>query len=1340
MRINRFALIYLALVGFAFISVREALHSKQFANFVSAKVTTWLAQGIGGEVKIGQIKIELFPLGMMLENVELLSAEANVELAQIKVNYGFQNAFKSDVFIDEVYLSEGLVSLEAQNDSKREKTNKEIIEMIRQSWSEAFDKIQSAPVQVQNLKLQNVKVVSEDFSVQVSQAHAYFDEDLHLKAQFEKIELPSNLMASNDLPEILFINISAGKKGLTLKDLKIQKGLASVSAQGDIHLEPMPTFDNLLVKIQGPDDSFTRWIPDFNKVDPNFEAYITGEIGLQGDVLAPSMDAAIELEKVSSKFIIVERAKLAFTYAGGFLQLKTAQLENDGGYLAASSNQKIDIKKFNEKTQINGIRVDIEQMPTKTLFHFLEGKLDPFVAKLSGSFIVDLNSKKLVLKSFKPLLLADFKLQLSDGLPLISHRAPLVKDLNLDLNFSPFSLGLNGSFVMPETELKLKAQIDDKGLAAEIIGEKFSFNDLKNIQGVELVGAGSMDIGILGPWESVKFNFNGDIKKSMVAGYQLGDIVFRGELPLDKNVLSFPLLKGKHGFTRYEGAISLDLVSKAYPLTIDFNANRATLTDLKEIVAPIIPVALSEQKDLQARFKTAGRVQVDFNDRPVKLDIDVDGESLSVAGEYFDGFGAKLRMSAGRLTIKELILKREGVTGRGQVIWDTDSDYLEYEFGMNGVSLTSFNSYRISPLSLEGVLEFDIYGSGLLGSDHSLRATVALQESTIRRKRVPNSKLDAYFSKGEWTFQGELMEGLGRLEAFVPVGDPNKSALVRLDLTAADIRPLVGLLAPMRMNEPSLNGRIFAQVQASFPMQSPELANVKLDIRDILIGYKEKNFRLTQNLPLIVKDGIFQGWNFVSSKDSDLSLSAQAKGNLGGNFSLMSNYQVPAQFFELLSDRLIDTNGTLDGRMNIDWREEGVKAFINHNARDVQFRLKDVPGRFSDLTFDAVYDDKEIIVQNISGKYGRGDFTARGKVIVNFPYPSVSLKFSVNDVTYPLFNRSEATFDSRFSLIGTKPPYLFSGAVFLQRVNLIDDVGTYLGEVSGGSSYERFIPNTTQSLLNQYLEINLAVTANNTIRVDNPLMEMILNAKLKLTGELMTPQIAGRVAGVPSKSKIAFKGHEFQLSKSTVDFSAETGPSKAILDLNGRTTVAGYNIDLVVNGALDQMNILLSSEPALPQDEIVSLLTLGITSDISRSLNDEDRRSITTMSLGGFLFDQLQLTRDLDDNLGLKVSLAPEFSSEDGNLVEEASSDTSSSRRLKTGTRLRVQSQLGKKTSVSFSSTLGGEVDQKQEMNINYDFNRAWSLEGVYEIKSSVEENQGDSQSLGADVKYRWSF
>jgi translocation and assembly module TamB len=43
-------------------------------------------------------------------------------------------------------------------------------------------------------------------------------------------------------------------------------------------------------------------------------------------------------------------------------------------------------------------------------------------------------------------------------------------------------------------------------------------------------------------------------------------------------------------------------------------------------------------------------------------------------------------------------------------------------------------------------------------------------------------------------------------------------------------------------------------------------------------------------------------------------------------------------------------------------------------------------------------------------------------------------------------------------------------------------------------------------------------------------------------------------------------------------------------------------------------------------------------------------------------------------------------------------------------------------------------------MNINYNINKNFSIEGVYEVKSSEEENTTNSNSIGADIKYRRSF
>src|SRR5690606_9716326 len=227
--------------------------------------------------------------------------------------------------------------------------------------------------------------------------------------------------------------------------------------------------------------------------------------------------------------------------------------------------------------------------------------------------------------------------------------------------------------------------------------------------------------------------------------------------------------------------------------------------------------------------------------------------------------------------------------------WDMDTNYLEYDFSMLGLSLKSFNLYRLLPLSLESLFDLDIYGSGILSADHSMRSSIITRESMIRKNKVPNSRLDAYFANNELTVQADLMESMARLEAFIPFKG-KKDTLVRANLSATDIRPLVGLLSPSRMMEESLQGRVFSQLQASFPLFSPEKADVRVDIRALEVNYKQKKVHLTKATPLIVTKGSFKDWSLTNESDSDFKLTTSASGNLAGDFSLYSDYQVPAEF------------------------------------------------------------------------------------------------------------------------------------------------------------------------------------------------------------------------------------------------------------------------------------------------------------------------------------------------------------------------------------------------------------------------------------------------------------
>ena len=1195
------------------------------------------------------------------------------------------------------------------------------------------------PFVVENLELNKIAIQTELGSAELHETNLQLGDVLQVNLNAENIVINDFQLEKYPMPDHLSIEAKLEDDILTIVNSTIKAELLELNATGLIKIEEQVKFQDLKIRLRGPDDYVVKFLNLTKEQESHIESAIDLTLNVNGSVESHTVDISSKLNDLNTPYMVADRLEFQALYQNKTLRLIGLELFVGEGSAKVSQIENIPLSQAGFDKGIEDINITLNKLSTADVFKFLNGTLDPLIGDLSGDLRVDLSSKKLQIKTLDSLLLSDFELTLDNQTNILRHDNLKFNELQLSLDLKTLQLNLSTLLTADETRAKISATITKEGINARLRSSDFVFNNFHEIAGVEIRGEGDLDVEVRGAWENVVFTFLGDIENAFVADYNLGDVKFTGELPIKTAKLSFPEIEGRKGFTRYTGSVSFDLAAKSYPLKISFDASRATLLELKEIIKPIVPKQVYIQDNVQARFKTNGSLAIDFDGRPVEIDIDVNGDTLSVVGEYFDRFGASLKMKTGRMQLKNITLVRENIEGRGQLLWDTDSNYLEYEFLMSGMSINSFNAYRLLPFTLEGLLDIDLYGSGIIGSDHSSRGVIALRESTIKRTPVQDSKLDLYFTRGELTMQGALMEGIGRLEAFLPLAS-SKQALVRVDLTASTINPLIGLLAPARMLDGSLSGRIFAQAQASFPMNNFEKADIKLDLRDVRINYKKRSFILAQQAPLQVKKGAFDAWNISSTEESDLKLFLSAKGNLGGNFFLLNEYTVPAEFFELTNDRLLDMSGSLEGRASLEWKDDGLKSHLTHNARNFEFRIKDVPGRFSNLMLDAYYNDGEIIIQSLSGNYGRGKFNADGKLLIQFPYPSSSIRLNLSDISYPLFNRSNLNFDARLSLVGSRPPYLFSGQVGLQQVSLVEDVGTYLGKIGGESSYDRFIPNTTQNIVNQYLEMDIGVVSNNAIRVSNPLMDITLDTKLKMTGEVMSPTLSGRVSANSSRSKILFKGHEFTLSKATADFDPTTGPAKAAIDLIGKTTVSGYNIDLIVSGPAEKVNIALSSEPALPQDEIVSLLTLGITSDISRNLNEEDRRNITTMSLGGFLFDQLQLARGLDSNLGLKVSLAPEFSNDEGNLIEEASSDTSTSRRLRTGTKLKVQSQLGKKTSVSFSSTLGGEVEQKQEMNINYDMNRSWSIEGVYELKSSADENQGDTESLGADVKYRWSF
>ena len=79
---------------------------------------------------------------------------------------------------------------------------------------------------------------------------------------------------------------------------------------------------------------------------------------------------------------------------------------------------------------------------------------------------------------------------------------------------------------------------------------------------------------------------------------------------------------------------------------------------------------------------------------------------------------------------------------------------------------------------------------------------------------------------------------------------------------------------------------------------------------------------------------------------------------------------------------------------------------------------------------------------------------------------------------------------------------------------------------------------------------------------------------------------------------------------------------------------------MAIKGKASNYNIDLTSTPVLSREDILSLLTLGFTGEISKNLEDQERESLSSVGIGSLLFDKFQINQGLRSSLGLRLSVS----------------------------------------------------------------------------------------------------
>lgn len=321
--------------------------------------------------------------------------------------------------------------------------------------------------------------------------------------------------------------------------------------------------------------------------------------------------------------------------------------------------------------------------------------------------------------------------------------------------------------------------------------------------------------------------------------------------------------------------------------------------------------------------------------------------------------------------------------------------------------------------------------------------------------------------------------------------------------------------------------------------------------------------------------------------------------------------------------------------------------------------------------------------------------------------------------------------DYNMSLILDKPMIrskYFTGAV---DGNLTISQGGIRPKLTGKLLFENNIidipalPDMEPSNLDMDLDVDVQV--GKKVRFYNPyLYDMLAVGRVKVGGSIAEPDVSGRIVVI--RGTVSYLRTQFKVEEGSVEFR-QFASFEPIIKLRAKATLQQTVVYLNINGPMGEMAFNLTSEPAMNQQEILSLLTL-------RSRYFEKQNSGET----GLGRDELMGALDA----GLQMRFISEI---EGNVRSALGldefrfvRDTSSSIVKKSTTKNDESSTINKEvynlemskylTDKLLVSYVMGVDHSKNEVSFRYSLNRNISLTG------SIDDEK--ETWLGAEARYRF--
>jgi outer membrane protein assembly complex protein YaeT len=624
------------------------------------------------------------------------------------------------------------------------------------------------------------------------------------------------------------------------------------------------------------------------------------------------------------------------------------------------------------------------------------------------------------------------------------------------------------------------------------------------------------------------------------------------------------------------------------------------------------------------------------NDGPV--DIDFEERNLRIPAAAFVGWNSRVTLE-GNLPLDETAPPGR-LEVRGEFDLATLSQLVPLEEEFQATGRLFFDS------ALEGSFEqLDPTASITLGAAQVNAPTFVSAPTTLDldlRLDEGTLFLDRLLARSEaGVVEAEGVIPLGMIPAELPLGIVPAEGPATFDLSLQGLR--LETLAPL---PEEMAGLISLRVQAEAPRAEMEAITGEIVFEELVLQLAGFEFGQAEDTVAELRDGsLYLGEMRLRGPETEISASGTANlwDDQAVDFAVQADLNI-----EILSAFVDDLDAagaaslefTLAGSLS----EPEFGGFLELTGGQVAFSSPPLAATALEITAEVV--DNQLIFREFQGLLNDGSLNLTGQIGLDAPLENVSVSIVTSDVfmNFPeglqTLHNAEVRVESAGEFLDVRGQVQVAEGLYSQPVNLEE---LFLNLISAGRTVE---VEAEPDLALARIRYDIAIDTVSPIYLNNNLAQVLLDTDIRLVGTYYRPALTGRVV-MEEGGELYLRERTYLIERGVITFVDETTIDPSF-DIVAQTEVAGYTISLQILGETEDLETTLTSDPPLPEPDIIAVLLTGRTLQDIRGQEALIAREQTLSLLAGTFVGRVETGLEAITGLS-RVRIEPNLISPDAN-------------------------------------------------------------------------------------------